>query len=291
MTFWLDTLGASNHLIDVNGVKTRVIEAGEGTPIIMLSGFGGHVECYVKNILPLAGRYWPVAIDMIGHGLTDAPDVEYLLPDFIDHIIRTMDAMKIDKAHFMGISMGGWFAFWLGRQYPDRVLSYTSATGSGLGIDGFEVCKHPGVIRMRELSLAISASPDKDLVRERLAWLFHKPEQNVTEELVETRFHMLSRPELRAVYDRVMRMLDHEYAKAWYIKEDDLRAFQPPLNFIWTRHNPSIPWEVAERASAFVPRKRFTILEDAGHWAQYEKPEEFNANVLAFLDDVESGRI
>jgi 2-hydroxy-6-oxonona-2,4-dienedioate hydrolase/2-hydroxy-6-oxo-6-(2'-carboxyphenyl)-hexa-2,4-dienoate hydrolase len=290
MSLWVEALGASVRYYDASGVRTRAIEAGDGDALILLHGMGGHAETYIKNVVPLGKHYRTIAIDMLAHGMTAAPpNLAYLVPDYVEHFRALLDALGIEKAHFLGESMGGWFAFWFGLKYPERMRSFISATGSGLGVDGLEVCNLPGVIKMRELSKEIYANPTRELVAARLAWLFHEPEKFVSDELIDTRLHMWSRPEVRAVSGKVLQMLDHDVAKQWYIKDEQLKAFEPPLYFLWTRHNPSIPWQTAKRASE-ISGGAFDIMEDCGHWPPYENPALFNEKVLGFLDGLKAAR-
>ena len=52
MSLWLNALGASVRFHDVNGVRTRCLEAGEGQAVLLLHGIGGHVEAFAKNVVP-----------------------------------------------------------------------------------------------------------------------------------------------------------------------------------------------------------------------------------------------
>ncbi|OUR88841.1 alpha/beta hydrolase, partial [Cycloclasticus sp. 44_32_T64] len=67
---WVDLMGVeySQKFYDVDGIKTRVIEAGSGPVLIFLHGTGGHAEAYVRNIEEHAKHFHVYAYDMIGHG-------------------------------------------------------------------------------------------------------------------------------------------------------------------------------------------------------------------------------
>ena len=60
--------------IDVNGVSTRVLEAGDGPPLIVSNGMSGHLECYARTIRGLAPDFRVICYDTIGHGFTDKPN-------------------------------------------------------------------------------------------------------------------------------------------------------------------------------------------------------------------------
>ena len=175
MSLWLNALGASVRFHDVNGVRTRCLEAGEGQAVLLLHGIGGHVEAFAKNVVPLAQRYRVIAVDMLGHGMTDKPDGDYMPPDYAAHILALMDTLGIARAHIVGESLGSWVAYWMIQAAPSRVLSWTCCVGAGLQVDGFDNLRSPGVAELRKRSSQASAAPTRDSIRARLEWLFHEP--------------------------------------------------------------------------------------------------------------------
>jgi 2-hydroxy-6-oxonona-2,4-dienedioate hydrolase len=79
MTMWTELSGLpfKQTFYDAQGIRTRVIEAGEGEPFIFIHGTGGHAETFLRNFKAHAARMRVISIDAIGHGHTDAPDIEY----------------------------------------------------------------------------------------------------------------------------------------------------------------------------------------------------------------------
>ena len=79
-TIWnyLQGLDFQQRFYDAAGVRTRVIESGTSEKVlIFLHGTGGHAEAYLKNIASHSEHFRVMAIDMVGHGYTDAPDISY----------------------------------------------------------------------------------------------------------------------------------------------------------------------------------------------------------------------
>jgi pimeloyl-ACP methyl ester carboxylesterase len=66
-SFWVELLGASVYPL-AGCYRTRVIEAGEGEPLGLLHGTGGHAENYIRNIAPLSRRHRVIAVDLGGTG-------------------------------------------------------------------------------------------------------------------------------------------------------------------------------------------------------------------------------
>jgi 2-hydroxy-6-oxonona-2,4-dienedioate hydrolase len=109
-TMWEEFLGGEVRYRVVDGIRTRSLEAGEGAPVLLLHGNGGHAEIYIRNILPIAERGYRVyAIDSLGHGFTDKPDVEYTIPQYADHVRAFIDTIG-GPVHLVGHGLAGWVA-------------------------------------------------------------------------------------------------------------------------------------------------------------------------------------
>ena len=285
---WVDFLGGQINYYNAGGVQTRCLEAGQGETLFLLHGGGGHAEAYIKNVVPLSKHYRVVAVDMLGHGLTEKPDGAYEIADYVQHMKDLMKAMGIEKAHFLGESLGGWVGFWLAYENPELVSSFISATGAGLLVDDFDVTRSDALKNLRNLSKRSTTEVTRDSVRSRLNWLFYEPEKSITEELVEIRFQIYSNPDWKRIEPNVQSMMRPEEATKWYIKPEHLQKLSIPTFVLWTRHNPSTPWQTGERASKYIKGAKFHVMEDCGHWPQWEKPEEFNSLVHEYIQSLKS---
>jgi len=288
MTLWLDAMGASVSYYDAGGVRTRCLEAGTGEAVIFLHGIGGHLEAFAKNIVPLSDQYRAIAVDMLGHGLTDGPDCEYLIPDYAKHLVNLLDAMGIQKAHLVGESLGAWVSYWAWRTDPERVLSFTSVVGAGLKVGGFDNLRSDGVAELRKRSSKASAGPTRETIRSRLAWLFHEPDKFASDELVEVRYRIWSNPNRSLAQTRIANMLNPELGEKFYMTEEELKKIDVPTYFLWTEFNPTTPWQTAKEASGYVEGARFDVMPNCGHWPQYEDPDEFHRRMRSFLESVSS---
>jgi pimeloyl-ACP methyl ester carboxylesterase len=286
MSFWIDTLGASVRYYDAGGIRTRAIEAGEGEPVICMHGLSGHAESFIRNVKPLADAgYHVYAVDAVGHGFSDKPsDVTYHSPLFEAHLRGFMDAIGAEKAHVIGQSLGAWTAWRLALAEPERFHSLISATGAGILLndeaskrESEEIHKKVGAVTARALE-----APTRERVRARLEWLMASPDR-VPDELVETRYTIFNLPDSRAVMGKMSAEQTSEENRANLIREEDLAATEVPVMLLWTDKNPTVPAAVAERAAALVPGARYELIEDAGHWPQFEQPEQFHRVVLDFL--------
>ncbi|KIX76780.1 alpha/beta hydrolase, partial [Streptomyces sp. MBRL 601] len=112
MTIWTDLSGTGFELsyAPVNGTPTRVLRAGDGEAVVMLHGTSGHLEAFVRNVPALAEHFALHALDMLGHGYTANPGGDLRIPRYVRHVLDYLDSRGIERAHFIGESLGGWVA-------------------------------------------------------------------------------------------------------------------------------------------------------------------------------------
>lgn len=268
---------------EAGGVKTRAIEAGEGPVLILLHGTGGHAEAYLKNIEAHAKHFHVYAIDMVGHGYTDAPDISYDMQCYVDFMKDFLDAIDVDKAFISGESLGATVASWFALQYPARVDKIVMNTGMTLPPDekGAEELKE-----LLERSRKATGSPNRDAIRQRIRWLMYRDE-DVTDEIVEARYQVYRQPGRAAVLRKIAEqsigaILDPVEQEKWY-KPALLEQLACPTLVLWTRHNPGQLVPLAEQGAALIPDSELVILEHSAHWPQWEEPEEFNKAHLEYL--------
>ena len=114
-----------------DGTKFHYLEMGTGTPVILIHGSGGTAVNWMMNGLAasLARTNRVLAIEMRGHGQTVGPDGkrQRRTPNMDLDVLAFMDALKIEKAHIGGFSMGGSITSHLMRGRPSASTAPTSA--------------------------------------------------------------------------------------------------------------------------------------------------------------------
>jgi len=122
------------HLTTDDGIKLYYEEVGSGIPIVFVHEFAGDYRSYELQMRHFGQRYRCIAYNARGYPPSDVPkDGErYSQERARDDIRAVLDALKIDKAHIVGLSMGGFAALHFGFAYPDRARSLVVA-GCGYG--------------------------------------------------------------------------------------------------------------------------------------------------------------
>ncbi|MEA2622461.1 MAG: 2-hydroxy-6-oxonona-2,4-dienedioate hydrolase [Chloroflexota bacterium] len=285
-TIWTDLLGARVQYLG-DRYRSRVIEAGEGEPLLLLHGIGGHAEAYSRNVVRLGRSFRAMAVDFLWHGYSSKP--EYVdgedIPAYAGQLIDLLDAEGIEKAHLEGESLGGWVALWMALHHPERVGSLVLNTTAGIRWKPGTVPEKPHTGRelLAQRSLAAIDAPTHETIRKRLEWLMVSPDR-VTDELVDVRVAIYSdpanQPSLRRVFENAFAGTG---APRKTIPEEQLGDVRAPALVLWTDHNPGTGPEVGRTIASRIPGAQFVCMEDAAHWPQWEHPEEHDRIVTSFL--------
>jgi pimeloyl-ACP methyl ester carboxylesterase len=285
-TLWLDLLGAE---VRYRGrkFKTRTIETGQqhAKKLILIHGVGGHAEAYARNMQHLGQHFHTLAIDLLWHGLSEKPEfTPEMVPMFSQQVLDVFDDLGVEKGFIEGESLGGWVACWTALHHPERVEKVILNTAAGIiwNRDKVKIDEAGGVNLLRERSLAAIANPTRETIRKRLEWLMASPDR-VTEELVDLRTALYSRPDTNASLTKVFGASFGGRNGLNVIQEDELKDMKVPALALWSDKNPGAGADVGERLASLIPGSAHYCINDAAHWPQWEKPEEHDNVVTAFL--------
>jgi pimeloyl-ACP methyl ester carboxylesterase len=285
-SIWLELLGTEfrQHFCDANGFRTRIVEAGTGDDlVVLLHGTGGHAETYQRNIAALARDFRVLAIDMIGHGFSDRPDVDYSLDDFAEHVIGLLDACEVERAHISGESLGAMVAAWTAIRFPDRVNRIVMNTGILARPDKQGLAE---LADFRDRTLALRNDLSLETVRHRMEWLVHDP-KTMSDETVAARFRIYSQPGMVdtviKVMSQVVGMIHGDY-RVDYFEPGVMNQIECPTLVLWTPHNPGQSLALAQSTVGEIPSHDFRVLDGCAHWPQYENSEVFNEVHREFLN-------
>src|ERR1700752_1276206 len=127
---------AMPHLTTDDGVKLYYEETGKGIPIVFIHEFAGDYRSWEQQVRYFARYYRCIAVNARGYPPSDVPKdgAKYSQERARDDIRAVLDALKIDKAHIVGLSMGGFATLHFGFTYPDRARLLVIA-GCGYGAE------------------------------------------------------------------------------------------------------------------------------------------------------------
>lgn len=110
-------------MVAVNGIQMYYEIRGEGKPLVLIAGLATDLTKYDGMIAKLSQSYKVVAFDNRGAGRTDKPDIPYSIEMMADDTSGLLTLLGIERAHIMGVSMGGRIAIALALQHPELVKS------------------------------------------------------------------------------------------------------------------------------------------------------------------------
>jgi len=272
---WAD-VDLRQRTVDAGGVATRVVEAGSGPALVMVHGTGGHLEAYSRNLRDLAKEFRIVLYDMAGHGHSAKPDRPYTIDYLSDHLIAVLDALGIEKAHLSGESLGGWVAAWAAAHHPGRIDRLVLNTPGN-------VTNKPEVMAgLKESSMKAVREASRQNVRTRVEWLFHD-KSLVTDELVDLRLRIYTQPGFENAMRNILAVQDWEHRRPYVWSSQWCGRIVAPTLLLWTDHDPTASVEEAALLEELIPGSRLEVIEGAGHWPQWEKPDQFNETHIRFL--------
>lgn len=277
---WADLTGVSfaQGYLDAGGIRTRYISSGSPDKplLLLLHGVGGHAEAYSRNFGAHGAHFWVVAIDMLGHGWTDKPAVDYQVADYARHVLDVLHALGRERASISGESLGGWVATYLAVHHPETVERLVLNTAGGW-------TAHPEVMeRLKRLSMEAASDPSWDRIRARLEFLMYDKSM-VSDDLVETRRAIYAQPGFIDTMRRIMCLQGMEVRRPNMITEAQYRSIKAPTLVIWTSHDPTATPEEGRQIAEMIPGGRYVVMNECGHWPQYEDADRFNALHIDFL--------
>lgn len=271
--------------IDSQGVKLYYEETGSGDVIIWIHEFAADYRTWEDQVRRFSRDYRCVTYNARGYPPSDVPEDgnAYTYEHQRDDILRIMDALDIQKAHLVGLSMGAYAALQFALAYPDRTLSLVfSSGGSGGGKDDREQFRrdtHAAADRMISEGMAAGAQGlamggtriqlrNKD-PRGWEAFRQYMSEHSALGSALTLKNYQALRPPL------------HEF-------EDQLKQLDVPvLLAVGDEDDPVLEANIYLKRT--LPRAGLWIHPKTGHGMNLEEPDEYNRHIAEFLSAVERG--
>ncbi|MCX6006224.1 MAG: alpha/beta fold hydrolase, partial [Chloroflexi bacterium] len=188
---------------DINGIKTRLWERGEGAPLVLIHGFMGTLCDWRLNIFDLARHFSVKAFDLPGFGYSDKPgDFPYTADGYACFLIALLDKLNIKKATLVGNSLGGQIALGVCLKYPDRVSSLILVDSGGYpGSVKFPLFR---LLKIPALGEALMSLASPVSVRYVLSHVL-KDKSSITDDVVSYYYNVFSTANARKVPPVVIR--------------------------------------------------------------------------------------
>lgn len=257
--------------IKVDQINVFYEVQGEGETIVFIHGLGSSSQDWVYQTEFFSDHYRVIAYDVRGHGQSDKPTGPYSVPMFSADLANLLKNIGEDIVHIVGLSMGGWIAFQFAVDFPEMVKSLT-IVNSWADMrpknfkDRWNLFKRNVIFRlfsMRKIGEILAEG------------LFIKPEQaELRNKFIES-WSKNHKPSYMAAMAS---------AKRWSVS-DKLREIIFPTLVIAADEDYT-PVEDKQKYVDEMPNAKLCVIDDSRHATPVEKPDEFNAVLYSFLDEV-----
>jgi len=250
--------------------RIAVDHMGNGPLVVFLHGIGGNRTLWHEQLVAFAPHFHAVAWDARGYGSSDDFEGPFDFGDISADLIRVLDHFKAEKAHIVGLSMGGIIAMEFCGRFPDRLQTLTICDSSE-GLGAIPADQRRDFIRSRQEPLLAGKEP-RDIAAEvaRSLTSSSAPE-SVYERLVEGMAALHKGTYLKAI---------EAVANVKGLKLEEIRA---PTHVVVGGLDRLAPPSVSRGLSERIPKAEFSIIPEAGHIANIEQPQAFNDIVSGFL--------
>jgi pimeloyl-ACP methyl ester carboxylesterase len=267
-------------------VRLHYETAGDGKAIVFIHEFGGNYWSWEPQMNFFARRYHCLTYAARGYPPSDVPeDVElYSQARATDDIIDVMDAAGIDRAHLVGLSMGGFAALHAGMRYPNRALSVTAA-GAGYGAEK----------QYEEYFRNVSAEVAKkfaELGAEKFGPMYAEGASRVQFQNKDPRGWQLFADRLKKHSAlgaaNTMRGVQMRRPSLYDLKDELSKMAVPVMVMVGDEDDHCLqPGMYLKRT---IPRCGLAVFPKSGHTLNLEEPALFNELLAEFIAQVEAGR-
>jgi pimeloyl-ACP methyl ester carboxylesterase len=244
----------------VSDGKFEYLTEGSGTPMIFLHGLMGNLSNFQHQVDYFSSRGYEVVVPLLP--LYSMPLATTSVSSLTKFVKKFIDHRGYTKVILVGNSLGGHIALLFQKLYPSYLKSIVLSGSSGL----YEAA----------MGNSYPRRGDRDYIAERVRDVFHVKEV-ATEELIDQVFS--------TVNDRMKAIKTLAISKSAirHNMAEDITSFHLPVCLIWGRQDAVTPPEVADKFHELLPNSDLFWIDNCGHAAMMEHPQEFNTIVDEWL--------
>ena len=260
---------------ELNGINVEYRDEGTGLPVIFLHAFPLNQTMWDDQVAALRNHCRAITLDLRGFGRSDAPQGPYRMDEMAADVRALMAVLNLEKAVLVGLSMGGYIALALYRNYPEilraLVLADTRASGD------------TNEARERRLKSAERAELDgsKAIARDMVPLLLGRSTLENRPSVVQRVQAMIESNTPQGIAGAQRGMAERR--DSTYI----LAGMDFPVLIVVGSEDTLTPVAEAEGLRNGIAGARFCVIKGAGHLSNMEQPEEFNKTLLGFISSVD----
>jgi len=267
---------ATGRFVVAGGVSIHYGDVGSGDPVVLLHGAGPGADAwgnFRSNVDDLAARHRLLLPDLPRFGRSEKVRTDKPRLDFLSGAIGAfLDELGIERAHFIGNSLGGQTAMKLAIDRPDRVGRVVVVGSNAVSKSVLSPMPSEGV---RHISAYYAGDGPSIAKMRALLEVLVYDQSLVTDALVAARYAASIDPETVAI--------NREGHWPRQSIEGELSRLNSPTLIVWGQDDRASPIDAALAMLRLIPDARLHVFNRCGHWAQVERAPAFNRLVLDFL--------
>ena len=255
------------QFVQVGAQKVRYVrrKAGEPAPgdlpIVILHGWGAHIEAVGPILTALEGASELIALDLPGFGESEPPEQAWDVDSYARFMIHFFDELGVDRAHLIGHSYGGRVSIVLAADEPERIGRLVLVDSAGIPPKrGLRYRRRVAVAKLGRLIAKVGGGPGRTL-------------QERMRERVGSRDYLEASEAMRGTF-RAAIAAD---------LSDRLPRIGAPTLLVWGDQDEETPIWMARRMEELIPDAGLVELEGAGHYSYADAPVQFRAVARQFL--------
>ena len=254
--------------------RLAVDHAGSGPMVLFMHGIGGNRSNWSDQIEACSASFHAVAWDARGYGDSDDYEGPLDFGDFARDVVRVLDHFGSQRAHLVGLSMGGRIAQDFHARFPDRVATLVLCDTMSDFTSTLSPEKRAEFVRLRQEPLLAGKEPG-DIADDLVASLIGPNADEAARRRLGRSIAMLHK-------ESYLKTIE---ASLTFDRSAEVEKIAVPTLLLYGEHDRLTPPDVGRALADRIAGSRFVMIENAGHLANMEQPQAFNAALLAFLED------
>jgi 2-hydroxy-6-oxonona-2,4-dienedioate hydrolase len=286
-------LDYQSHSVEMDepDLRLRVLEVGEGPPVLMVPGGAGDAFIFAPMMAQLTG-WRMIAINRPGSGLSDGVDLRQVdLRQLAANTIRTVaDAFDLERVPIICNSMGGLWSFWYTLAYPDRVSSMVQMGCPALVLNTsapffMRLLGVPGINRFIAPQMQ-PKSIDTTLDGLRFQGSSQEDIDRMPRAAADAAYHMYQLPTYLDTWKSLIAAVATITGAnpRYQLRAEELERIEQPLQFIWGENDVFGDLAVARHAARIIPNVQLHEMQ-TGHLPFLDEPEACGAMIREFLGE------
>jgi len=262
--------------VSANGIDIYYEVQGEGSPLVLIPYLAADQACYAFQVADYAKHFTCYTVDLRGAGLSGKPEGTYTTELLADDVAGFMQAVGLERAHVMGLSLGAATGMWLAAKHPERITSLSLHSAW----DKTDPYLAAVVRTWRTMAKELESVTDM-VIQGIFPWCFTPELYAAKPEYIESLADFVRGRPMPSV-DAFMRQSDAVLAHDATGVLDRITA---PTLLTFGEHDQCTSTRFASPITTRIPDAELVVFDGCAHAPIYEDVEGFNARTLAFLQE------